>query len=102
MRVERVGGDIGMVKNPPDSREVGSYFALAQIGLEMVAPIALGVYLDSTFGWGPWSVVTGAVLGLVGGLMHMVYLVKRFETKESVGRLPEIHKPERPKQEEDR
>ena len=44
----------------PNSREMGRYFALAQVGLEMVVPIVIGVLADSYFGWGPWGVVVGS------------------------------------------
>ncbi len=63
----------------PDPREVGKYFALAQVGLEMVAPIALGLVVDSYADTGPWGVVAGTVLGLVGGLWHLIILAKRFD-----------------------
>jgi F0F1-type ATP synthase assembly protein I len=60
-------------------QETGRYFALAQVGMEMVAPIAVGMaadyYLDST----PWGVAAGAVLGLVGGLWHLIVLAKRID-----------------------
>ena len=72
-----------MSDGPPNHREMGRYFALAQVGLEMVAPVAVGAYLDSRLGWAPWGVVGGAVLGLVGGLAHLLVMLKRFEPKDS-------------------
>ena len=69
--------------NSPNSRELGRYFALAQVGLEMVVPIVVGLWLDSAFGWSPWGVSVGAVLGLVGGLAHIVHLLKRFDENSS-------------------
>ena len=75
-----------MTDNLPNPREIGRYFALAQIGLEMVAPIVLGLFLDAQFGWAPWGVVTGAVLGLVGGFSHLVLLLNRFDEKDSTPR----------------
>ncbi len=71
-----------MSHHRPDPREVGRYFALAQVGLEMAAPIALGAFLDARLGWAPWGVVVGAVLGLVGGMAHLLYLLKRFDEKK--------------------
>jgi hypothetical protein len=61
----------------PDPKEIGHYFALAQVGMEMVAPIVIGVVLDYQLGWMPWATIAGAVFGLVGGLMHLVALLNR-------------------------
>jgi hypothetical protein len=64
---------------PPDSRELGFYFALAQIGLEMVAPLLLGVFLDAAFDWHPWATVSGALFGFIGGLTHLIMMVQRHD-----------------------
>jgi F0F1-type ATP synthase assembly protein I len=72
-----------MAPKSHDSREMGRYAALAQVGFEMVAPIVLGLWLDHKFEIGPWGVIVGAVLGLVGGLAHLVVMVRRFEAKDS-------------------
>lgn len=72
-----------MPDHPPDSREMGYYFALAQVGLEMVVPIGIGVGLDFSFGWGPWGAVVGAVLGFTLGLLHLVSMVNRHDKEES-------------------
>ena len=40
---------------PPSPEELGRYFALSQIGLEMVAPIGLGLALDYWLGSSPWG-----------------------------------------------
>ena len=72
------------MSNPlPNPRETGRLFALSQVGLEMVAPIALGLFLDNHLGWTPWGVSCGAVLGLVGGLAHLVWMLKKFEEQDS-------------------
>ena len=65
-----------MPEDPPDSRELGYYFALAQVGVEMVAPLGIGLGLDFYFGWLPWATVTGAVLGFVGAGYAIVRRVK--------------------------
>lgn len=67
---------------PPDPKELGRYFALSQVGMEMVAPIALGLALDYWLGWSPWGAVVGAVLGFVGGLTHLIILANRPKGKE--------------------
>jgi len=59
--------------------ELGRYLALGQVGLEMVAPLVLGVLLDRWWGTSPWLAVTGAVLGFAGGLLHLVTLLQVFE-----------------------
>ncbi len=59
---------------PNDPRQLGRAFAMAQVGFEMVAPIVLGLILDNQFRTGPWLTIVGAVLGLVGGLYHLVIL----------------------------
>jgi F0F1-type ATP synthase assembly protein I len=62
---------------------MGRLLALSQVGLEMVVPIAVGYWLDSALGWSPWGVITGAVLGLVGGLAHLLQMLKTFEQDDS-------------------
>ena len=61
-----------MSGNPPDPQELGYFFSLAQVGLEMVVPVVAGLFLDRYFNCGPWGVVGGAVVGLVVGLVHLV------------------------------
>jgi F0F1-type ATP synthase assembly protein I len=63
----------------PNPREMGRYLALSQIGVEMAAPVVVGVLLDRYFGFGPWGAIGGAVLGLVGGLIHLVHLANKME-----------------------
>jgi F0F1-type ATP synthase assembly protein I len=65
-----------MPEDPINPRELGRYFAIAQIGLEMVVPIGIGIALDHYLDWAPWGVVSGAILGLVVGLVHLVDLTK--------------------------
>lgn len=71
---------------PPNPRDLGRPFALAQVGLEMVAPIVLGLILDSKLDWSPWGVVVGAVVGLVGGLAHLIVQANRLDKKEPPSR----------------
>jgi F0F1-type ATP synthase assembly protein I len=66
-----------MPPNSPNSRELGHYLSLAQVGLEMVVPIGLGVWLQDVFDFRPWGVVVGAVLGLTVGLTHLVVMTNR-------------------------
>jgi F0F1-type ATP synthase assembly protein I len=70
--------------NPlPDPKEAGRLWALGMVGLEMVAPIVVGLWLDNSLGWSPWGVTVGAVLGLALGLYHLVVLSKRFDQQDS-------------------
>jgi F0F1-type ATP synthase assembly protein I len=62
---------------PPDAREMGKYMALAQVGFEMVVPLIVGLVIDNYAGTGPWLMVAGAVLGFVGGIMHLIALSNR-------------------------
>lgn len=66
-----------MPDEAPDRRDLGHYYALAQVGMEFVVPIGAGVWLDWRFGWAPWGAVIGAVLGFVVGLVHLVVLVNQ-------------------------
>lgn len=59
----------------PDRDKLAFYWSLGQIGLEMVAPLVLGLFLDHELGWMPWGTVVGAVLGFVCGLSHLVVLL---------------------------
>jgi F0F1-type ATP synthase assembly protein I len=72
-----------MPDGPPNPKDVGNLFAFAQVGFEMVAPIVLGLIVDKNFDTAPWGVVCGTVLGLVGGLWHLVLLSKRFDEAEA-------------------
>jgi ATP synthase protein I len=63
-------------------RDVGFYFALAQTGVEMVVPVAIGAFLDSRYGWSPWGAAAGAVIGMAGGLTHMLLMIKRNEERQ--------------------
>jgi F0F1-type ATP synthase assembly protein I len=60
---------------------MGQYFGLAAVGFEMVVPIAVGYWLDRTYGWSPWGAAVGAVLGLVGGLYHLITMANRLNQK---------------------
>jgi hypothetical protein len=61
----------------PDPKKLGIYFALAQVGMEMAAPVVIGILLDQNLGWTPWATVVGAVVGFVGGLVHLVAILNR-------------------------
>lgn len=55
-------------------RMVGRLMTLGAVGTEMVAPIVVGCFLDYQFGTMPLCMVIGALLGLVGGIYHLIVL----------------------------
>ena len=59
-----------MARDPEKGPDLG-YYALAQVGVEMAAPVGLGWWLDSTFDCFPWLTVVGAISGLVIGLYEI-------------------------------
>jgi F0F1-type ATP synthase assembly protein I len=66
-------------------RETYRAFALGQVGLEMVAPMIIGVILDRTFDWTPWGTVVGFVLGFIGGFLHLLTILKQPQTNNQPG-----------------
>jgi F0F1-type ATP synthase assembly protein I len=66
-----------MLPHSPNNKDLGRYLAIGQVGLEMVAPIILGVVLDTYLNWSPWGVVVGATVGLIGGMAHLIQLANR-------------------------
>jgi len=49
---------------------------MASSGLDLAIVVggfaALGWWLDRKYGWAPWGVLVGALLGLVGGLTNFL------------------------------
>lgn len=72
-----------MVLKDPSPRELGFYFALAQVGMEMVVPIGLGAVLDYYVGTKPWGIIIGAVAGLVLGFMHLIIMLNQRNQTDS-------------------
>lgn len=67
----------------PEGKDLGRYFAIGQVGFEMVLPIAAGILLDTYLGWAPWGVVVGTIVGFAGGLLHLVLVVRKLDKKDS-------------------
>ena len=76
------------MSNEPTPREMGYYVALAQVGLEMALPAALGAYLDQWLGTSPWITAGLAIFGFVGGLAHLLAILKNKERDESSDKKP--------------
>jgi F0F1-type ATP synthase assembly protein I len=72
-----------MAARPLDPKEMGFYVSLAQVGMEMAVPAAVGLWLDNQFGWQPWGVISGAVLGFVTGMLHLLQLLSRQPNSDS-------------------
>jgi F0F1-type ATP synthase assembly protein I len=75
-----------MSEDSPEPGKLAQYAALSQVGMEMVAPIGLGLLLDHWLAWGPWGVIAGAVIGLVGGMAHLVSILRVKSSKDSTRR----------------
>ncbi|NBO93385.1 MAG: AtpZ/AtpI family protein [Planctomycetia bacterium] len=65
-----------MIGMPGNRKLLGRLLSLSQVGAEMVAPVVVGLWLDGRLAFFPWCTVAGAMLGLVGGLIHLVILSK--------------------------
>ena len=72
-----------MVPEMPDRKDMGRYVALSQVGLEMVVPIVVGLVVDHYLKWTPWATIAGAVLGLCGGLVHLVHMLGKMDAGDS-------------------
>jgi F0F1-type ATP synthase assembly protein I len=72
-----------MSNKPLDPKELGYYFSLAQVGLEMIVPVVGGLMVEKYLGCQPWGVVGGAGLGLVVGLIHLVSMSNRPQDRDS-------------------
>jgi F0F1-type ATP synthase assembly protein I len=68
-----------MPEDRPSPSELGYYFALAQVGLEIVGFLGLGLLVDYWLGSSPWGLISGTILGFVGGLYHLLTLVSRHD-----------------------
>ena len=66
-----------------DPRELGFYFALSQVGMEMVVPVGAGAALDHYLGWAPWGTIVGALLGLGVGMAHLILLLNNHAKSKS-------------------
>lgn len=61
-----------------DPKLMGEYARYSQLGLEMVAPIALGYLLDAyVFDSVPWFTAGGAVMGLTWAVWRLSRLLDR-------------------------
>jgi F0F1-type ATP synthase assembly protein I len=70
------GGGSGALTMPEEPKSRSSPARLSGIGVELAAAIGgftlAGYAWDRYFGTAPWGVLTGALLGLVGGMYNAV------------------------------
>jgi F0F1-type ATP synthase assembly protein I len=61
---------------PEEPKSGESWKALSGIGFELAAAVAgftmAGYFWDRHFGTGPWGLLIGALLGLIGGMYNLV------------------------------
>ncbi len=72
-----------MPEDPRNSKELGFQFSLAQIGLEMVTPMGVGIALDYFLNWRPWGTIGGLGVGVICSMTHLILLVNRHESETS-------------------
>ncbi len=73
-----------MADQDPNLREYGRYLALSQVAFEMVVPLGLGALIDWWMGWGYyWATVAGAIIGFVGGMVHLIVMAQAIEREET-------------------
>jgi len=67
--------------DPPEAKPGGGdYRGLAMLSTavaEMVLPALFGVWLDGKYATEPRWTIVGAVLGITGGVAHLLYISRR-------------------------
>ena len=72
-----------MPKDPLDVQKIGFYYSVAQVGLEMAVPPAIGLWIDSYFPGQHWGVIIGGILGLAIGIIHLIALTNRHQQRKN-------------------
>ena len=77
---------------PEEPKSGSDWSKLSSIGFELAAAVGgfifLGYLWDRHFGSSPWRTLTGAVLGLIGGMYNLIrqsLLATRGEIKKTNG-----------------
>jgi ATP synthase protein I len=61
-----------MPKNP-DEQNWGQYLGMGlQMGVGVGLGVLVGTWLDRKYGWSPWGVTVGAMLGLAAGMYLLI------------------------------
>ena len=74
-----------LAKNSPAAQRVDvmrSYMDVASVGLSFALAIVFGVgggwWLDKQFGWSPWGVRIGLVLGIIAAVRNVVAVLRKY------------------------
>ena len=66
-------GNVGLLSG---NKQSPAWLRSAGVGFELAASVIgftlVGYWLDRHFGWRPWGMLGGALLGIVGGLYNLV------------------------------
>ena len=65
-----------MTEPSHDSLDRRWYAVLATLGVEMVAPIGLGIFLDKQWDTVPWLSLAGVACGFFGGMLHLLWTLQ--------------------------
>ena len=61
---------------PPSNPKRSGNMRMASSGFDLAIVVggftAIGWWLDRKYGWAPWGVLVGAILGIVGGLTNFL------------------------------
>ncbi len=49
---------------------------MSTVGFEMVAPIGVGVFIDTQYGTRPWCSLLGVAVGFFGGIWHLLMILR--------------------------
>ena len=64
------------------SKPSANHYALAQCGIEMVAPMIPGIFIDNWLNTTPVFISILGIIGFIVGLRHMVMLAKKIDDEE--------------------
>jgi hypothetical protein len=72
----------GSLPGKPDANSQPGTWALAGVGVELAGGVAVfamvGWWLDTRYSTGPWLMVLGGVLGVIGGVYNLWKQVRRY------------------------
>ena len=64
-------------KPDPGNGDLRGLAMLSTAVAEMVVAVAFGLWLDRKFGTEPWIAMACAVVGITGGVAHLIYISRR-------------------------